>query len=96
MDLSLRPSRSDEVIWRTLDTGALVVRPTDGHTWTLNPVGLFIWDHCDGSRDVAQIEDDLARTFGIDRWTAHADLEEFLVRMEDEGLLVLAWPVPSA
>jgi hypothetical protein len=96
MDPSLRPSRSDEVIWRTLDTGALVVRPADGHTWTLNPVGLFIWDHCDGYRDVAQIEDELARTFGIDPWTAHGDLEDFLVRMEALGLLALAWPASSA
>ncbi len=95
MDLDLRPLRAEDLNWCTLDDGGLVTDPVDGRSWALNPVGLLIWDQCDGSRDVAQIESAICMSFDIDRITAHRDLEDFLLSMEAEGLMRLAYPAVS-
>lgn len=95
MDSSLRPARIDGLQWYTHDDGGFVTDPGSGQTWSLNPVGLFIWDHCDGSRDVGQLQIELRLAFGIGADTAHDDLAAFLLEMEDQGLLQLAWPAAS-
>ena len=91
MDLSLRPLRADDLKWFTVDEGGLVIDPADGRSWALNQVGLLIWDHCDGNRDIAQIEAAICIGFDIDQLTAHRDLEEFLIEMEAEGLIRLGY-----
>ena len=92
MDFALRPFRSDGLDWCTHDEGGLITDSEIGRTWSLNPVGLFIWDHCDGDRDIEQISNAVRLNFGIDAGTAHADLQAFLINMEDEGLLQLSYP----
>ena len=95
MDLSLRPLRAEDLNWCTLDDGGLITDPVDGKSWALNPVGLLIWDHCDGGRNLAQIEATICVSFDIDRITAHRDLEEFLLNMEAEGLVRLGYLAAS-
>ena len=95
MDFALRPFRADGLDWCTLDEGGLITDTSEGQTWSLNPVGLFIWDHCDGFRDIEQIGNAIRLCFGIDAVRAHADLEAFLINMEDEGLIQLAYPPAS-
>jgi hypothetical protein len=92
LDLALRPLRNDELDWCLHDEGGLITDQTAGQTWSLNPVGLFIWDHCDGTRDVAQIGSAIRVSFGVDDETAHDDLAEFLVCMEEIGLIQLSYP----
>jgi hypothetical protein len=92
MDFAIRPLRSDGLDWCTLDEGGLITDVELGRAWSLNPVGLFIWDHCDGLRDIGQIENALRISFGIDAPTAHGDLQLFLIDMEAEGLIQLAYP----
>lgn len=92
MDSSLRPYRAEGLQWCTLDEGALVTDPATRESWSLNPVGWFIWAHCDGDRDVGQLEIALRMAFGIDARTAATDLEEYLLDLEQLGLLQLAWP----
>lgn len=92
MDPALRPLRIDGLDWCLHDEGGLITDATDGQSWSLNPVGLFIWDHCDGTRDVAQISSSMRLSFGIDQDTADADLAEFLIDMEGLGLIQLSYP----
>jgi len=95
MDFGLRPLRAEELIWCTLGDGGLVTDPIDGRSWSLNSVGLLIWDHCDGTRDIAQIEAAIRLNFDVDRVSAHRDLEQFLISMEAEGLMHLGYPAAS-
>lgn len=95
MDLALRPLRAEGLQWCIHDDGGLITDLEANRSWSLNPVGLFIWDHCDGSREIGQIEIDLRMTFGISLETAHQDLQDFLVQMENEGLLQLNYPAAS-
>ena len=95
MDLALRPLRTENLNWCTLDDGGLLTDPDDGRSWALNPVGLLIWDHCDGRLDVAQIESVIRMSFDVDQITAHRDLENFLLSMEAEGLMRLGYPAVS-
>lgn len=95
MDLALRPIRTHGLDWCTHDEGGLITDESIGRSWSINPVGLFIWDHCDGSRDVAQITSAMRLSFGIDHDTAHADLADFLANMEEMGLIQLAYPAAS-
>jgi hypothetical protein len=95
LDLALRPLRNEGLDWCLHDEGGLITDETVGRSWSLNPVGLFIWDHCDGTRDVAQISSAMRLSFGIDDETAHTDLADFLVYMEEIGLIQLAYPAAS-
>lgn len=95
MDLALRPLRAEDLIWCTLDSGGLLTDPVDGRSWSLNPVGLLIWDHADGTRDIAQIEAAIRLSFDVDRVSAHRDLEAFLLSMEAEGLMRLGYSAVS-
>ena len=92
MELDLRPLRAEGLDWCTHDEGGLIMDEALGRSWSLNPVGLFIWDHCDGSRDVAQIGNAMRLSFGIDHDTAHDDLSTFLTDMEELGLILLFYP----
>ncbi|RKZ18283.1 hypothetical protein DRQ53_00860 [bacterium] len=95
MDPALRPFRAEGLSWCTLDEGGLIIDEQADRSWSLNPVGLFIWDHCDGCRDISQIEDDLVYVFGVDLQTARRDLQAFMLDMEDRGLLSLSYPAAS-
>lgn len=53
----------------------------------LNGTGAFIWKGLEKGQDVATIAQGLASAYGIDPAKATADVEAFIVRMSEQGLL---------
>ena len=93
MDSALLPRRTKGLAWCLKDEGGLIFDKTGTRTWSINPLGLFIWDRCDGSRDVARIIREMSEHFEVDEAKARADLVDFLENMQALGLIELGSPV---
>jgi len=81
------PVRSADVKWQVVDDEAILVHLQSGFYFSLNPVGLFIWQSADGRTSLQQIIDGLVGEFDVDEPTAWADARAFLEQMLEEGLM---------
>lgn len=82
------------IICRLTDDGAVLVSPEAGELRVLNRVGATIWQLMDGNHDVAALEGELVRRYGISASQARADLDHFLSDLQRRNLL--AWREPGA
>jgi hypothetical protein len=89
-DSVLRPA--GEIVRREI-AGETILVPVRGRTadmrriFSLNPTAAFLWDRIDGSRSVAGLLAELSAEFDVSPEAARADLEVFLARAVEEGLL---------
>ncbi len=74
---------------RILDGEAVVVTPADGKMHTMNEVGTWLWERCDGRRTVAEIVKELTGEFDVDEETARADVTAFVSLLQEKGVLDL-------
>ncbi len=81
------PLRSATVKWRVLDEEGVLVDLDRSTYFTLNSVGLFIWDRCNGEFSPEEIVEGIVEEFEIDAETARQDLETFLDALSDQGLI---------
>lgn len=85
---SLIPRKNSRVAARVVDGKALLVVIDHKQLHTLNEVGTFVWEACDGRTIDAMVEA-LADEFEVEHEHARADLEEFLERLRALGALEL-------
>jgi len=83
------PHRSDEVKWQVVDDEAILVHLESGYYFSLNPVGLWIWQHADGQTSLLQLIHGLTEEFDVAEDTAGADARGFLEHMLEEGLMTV-------
>jgi len=96
VDRNLRPVRAFDVHWRALDGGGVLVRLADQRRFTLDEIGLVLWDRCDGEWSVGDLVDELVRLFDAEPDQAADDVEAFLLDLERTELVRLfAVPDPS-
>jgi len=57
------------------------------YIFTLNKVGVFIWDLLDGERKLSDLLEMILERFEIDRIEAEKDLLEFICQVEEKGLV---------
>lgn len=81
------PVAPDGIICRLTDDGAVLVSPEAGDLRVLNQVGATLWQLLDGSHDVAALEAELVRRYGIPSGQARTDLEAFLRELDSRNLL---------
>lgn len=55
--------------------------------YSLNPVGTFIWERCDGNNTVVQIAEALASEYEVTLEEAARDCQEFIESLVEQGLL---------
>ena len=70
--------REDHVVWRVVDGKGIVLNLEDGAYFELNPVGLAVWQRCDGRTTVGEIVRRISEQFGEDHATVASDLMEFI------------------
>jgi len=86
----LRPA--GEIVRREI-AGETILVPVRGRTadmrriFSLNPTAAFLWERLDGTRRVSDLLADLLEAFDVSPGDARADLEAFLDRAVEEGLL---------
>jgi hypothetical protein len=87
MDDLRRPLRSASVKWRVLDEEGVLVDLETSTYFTLNPVGLFVWDRCNGDFSPEDIVDGLVAEFEVTPECAQRDLDDFLAVLAGRGLI---------
>lgn len=87
VDQSLIPSRTPDLVWRSLDDGTVVASLEEGKVRVLNEAGGFIWSHIDGSHSVAEIAQALGTRFDLSDERALNDVNHFLAELSDRGLI---------
>lgn len=89
-DAILRPA--GEIVRREI-AGETILVPVRGRTadmrriFSLNPTAAFVWERLDGRRRVADLLAELEAAFDTPPAGARADVEAFLARALEEGLL---------
>ncbi len=88
------PLPADNVVWREVSDGAVLVSPEAGKIRVLNEVGSQVWRLIDGRTSIATIEETLLRRYdSIPREQLSQDLQQFLRDLASRGLLT--WEEPS-
>lgn len=84
--------RQKGVVLRRIADESLLV-PTSGELahlqriFVLDPVGEFVWDLLDGTRDFAAIVVKVAGEFEVSKARARADIEEYVAALLEAGLV---------
>jgi len=81
------PVISQNLIWRVLDDGAVIITPEQGEVRVLNEVGAFIWQLIDGNNSAADIAECLVSQFDVGEEEANNDVRAFLTTLDNKGLV---------
>ena len=81
------PRPDQQVVWRKVEDGVVLISPEHGQIRVLNEVGAHIWGLMDGERDVAAIEAHLLHRYNTSQEQVHADVHAFLNDLAQRGLL---------
>jgi hypothetical protein len=83
------PIKTKDTAHRVLSDEAIVVNFKNSFFYSLNPVGTFIWERCDGRHSLAQIAQELAAEYDVTPEEAARDCREFIDSLVEQGLLHL-------
>jgi Coenzyme PQQ synthesis protein D (PqqD) len=86
IDLHCPKWRADVSV-RLIDGEGVVLDRRAGLIHHLNHTARYIWDQCDGRFTVAEIADQLARTFDVDAGTAARDVATIISQFHRFGFL---------
>lgn len=89
MDPLAIPVRAATVRWQVVHEEALLMETRTGVQYSLNAVGLFIWQCMDGDTTCREIVHEIVDEFDVDGDTAWSDLLVFLDAMMKEDLVLL-------
>ncbi|MEX0690532.1 MAG: PqqD family protein [Gemmatimonadales bacterium] len=83
-----RPRARPDVVFRRLaDDEWALFDPAANRVHALNLSAAIVWEHCDGSLDVAGLANVVRASFPQPPSTAEADVRSVLQRLTDEGLV---------
>jgi len=77
----------DDLSWRVVDHEAIIVRPEDGASYALNPVGTAIWELADGERTLAEIVRAICAAYEVAPDRALQDIVEWVGWMQARNLV---------
>lgn len=91
MLLDARPiPRTGLVLRREHDDWAVLFDPDTGKGFGLDPVGIFLWEHMDGRRTVADLVEEVRVRFAEVPPQVAGDVQGFLKGLHDRGLVEVA------
>ena len=83
-----RYRRSPSSAFRVIDRQVVIVIPTTQTMHTLNEVGTFLWQRCEG-RTVEELVADVVDEFEVDEATARADVDRFLGELVERKMVTV-------
>lgn len=83
----LCPRRSEQVVWKILDGKGILLNLQDGAYFEANPVGLAVWQQCDGLTDPAKIARGVSKKFRVGLDQATRDVAGFVRELLRRKLL---------
>ena len=87
--LDAYPLKSKNTAHRVMSDEAIIVNYESSFFYSLNPVGTFIWERCDGRHSLEEIARALVEEFAVDPETAARDCRQFVAELVEQGLLKL-------
>ena len=80
------------VIWAKLKETIIIIalKETDEKVFKLNQTAAYMWEHCDGKKNVEELVNELCEQFSVDKATALKDTVEFIKKMEAKYLITIA------
>jgi hypothetical protein len=81
------PIKTSDTAYRVISDKAVLVNFKNSYFFSLNPVGTFIWERCDGRHSPDEIAAELAHEFEVTLEEAVKDCLEFLHSLLENGLL---------
>jgi hypothetical protein len=79
----------DDLSWRVVDNEAIIVRPDDGASYVLNPVGTTVWELANGERTLVEIVRAVCTTYEVTPDRALRDIVEWVDWMQARKLVGL-------
>lgn len=79
--------RNSSILWRELDGEAVLLSPSAGSSYNLNPVGTFIWKRLDGKHTPADIATAICEVYEVEFEQALQDVQAILADMRTNNLL---------
>ena len=81
--------RNPDVVLREEDPdGALLFNPDTNQVLVLNNTGLFIWNHCEGKRDLPDILSAVKDAFEeVPDAKVDAEVKDFVTQLQSKGFL---------
>jgi methyltransferase-like protein len=55
--------------------------------FALNSVAEYVWQQLDGRKSIEEIRQGVADTFAVEQEQAESDIREFLLQLENEGII---------
>lgn len=78
--------RNPAVAFRVIGGQAVIVVPSTQSMHTLNEVGTFIWQRCDG-KTADEVVAEMIGEFEVDEAAARADLDAFAAELAGKSML---------
>ncbi len=78
---------SENIAWRNVNEEVVILNLKSGEYFTLNDVGQFVWLAVADQKNMEEIRQKVVDAFDVSPKKASEDIEEFISRMLDEGLL---------
>jgi len=77
------------VIWAKLKETIIIIslKETNDKVFKLNQTAAYIWEHCDGKKNVEELVKELCEQFTVDKDTALKDSVEFIEKMKSKNLI---------
>jgi hypothetical protein len=82
------PSKSDDLVWRSIDEEIVILTEDGRKIHTLDKVGGAIWELIDGSKSVKDIAELICERFDVSLDEAQADTLEFCGELVDKKILL--------
>lgn len=74
--------RMDHVVWKVIEGKGILLNLENGSYFEVDPVGLAIWQRCDGKTTVSKIVKAIAGEFSADLNRVNRDLAEFVAELK--------------
>jgi hypothetical protein len=78
---------SENIAWRNVNEEVVILNLKSGEYFTLNDVGQFVWLAVADQKNIEEIRQKVVDAFDVSPEKASEDIEAFISRMLDEGLL---------
>lgn len=86
MNPETRLRRATDVAWRRIDDEVAIISMEANRIRTLNAVGTFLWERCDGAT-VGDLISAVCARYDVDAETARNDVAAFVSDLAGRGLL---------
>ena len=82
-----RMVKAEDIIWRQIGDETVVIKDNGLSTHVLNRTAAYIWELCDGTRDVENITARMCERYDVPSERAHTDVKYTIAKLFKIGLL---------